>query len=284
MRNCPRRKNSSTPSMLAAGLRRDAGCDERFLCCGTGAGQLGQRGAHGLAALRERGVDDRERTQALRLVAGWLAAGPRDQRRLDIGHRPEHVAADRPREPQLGVPSRLDARHPVRLGARPGGEAVCDFGLHHHEACRDRREPLEERQQDGHGHVVGQVCHQRRRGRPGQLGDLHRVGGDEVEVRGLVGGVLRDRGRQLRRQDLVELHRGDVRCHLEQPEGQRSQAGTDLDDNVIGADTGRTHDASHGVGVDDEILPALLGRADAAGLGQAADVSGSEQPAGLGRG
>jgi len=48
---------------------------------------------------------------------------------------------------------------------------------------------------------------------------------------------------------------------LQQGEGQRTEAGADLQCDIIGSDSGQLDDPAHGVGIGDEILAALLGRA-----------------------
>ena len=61
-------------------------------------------------------------------------------------------------------------------------------------------------------------------------------------------------------------------------QGQRAEAGPDLDDaRRRRATLGGAHDAAHGVGVDDEVLPERLGRADAEPGGELADLGRAEQ-------
>src|SRR5699024_2591645 len=50
-----------------------------------------------------------------------------------------------------------------------------------------------------------------------------------------------------------------------------------LDDGVVPSEPGGADDAAYGVGVDDEVLAALLGRAYAEPVGQCSYVGGAEQ-------
>ena len=73
---------------------------------------------------RERGVDDGEDLLAVRRRGRWLAPGPGDEAGVDVGRRPEDVAADRARSADVGVPRGLDARArrtPSTPAARPAG-------------------------------------------------------------------------------------------------------------------------------------------------------------------
>ncbi len=53
----------------------------------------------------------------------------------------------------------------------------------------------------------------------------------------------------------------DAAGDLQQRQGQRAQTRADLEDDVVGTDARLAHDAADGVGVDDEVLAALLGGA-----------------------
>ncbi len=57
-----------------------------------------------------------------------------------------------------------------------GGQPVRDLGLDHDQAPAQRRQPLEQGQQHGHGHVVGQVGHERRGELTGQVLGLEAAG------------------------------------------------------------------------------------------------------------
>ena len=61
------------------------------------------------------------------------------------------------------------------------------------------------------------------------------------------------------------------------------EAGPDLDDRVVGADLGEPDDPPDRVGVDDEVLPPLLGRADPQSGRQLTDLARAQQRARLGR-
>ena len=67
------------------------------------------------------------------VVVGRVAAGPGDQAGVDVGGRPEDVAADGAGAAYVGVPGGLDRRDAVHLGAGRGGQPVGDLGLHHHQ-------------------------------------------------------------------------------------------------------------------------------------------------------
>ena len=167
----------------------------------------------------------------------------------------------------------------VRRGApeRPVVLRVGDLELDHDEHRREAREDLEEMQEHWDRNVVGRVRDQRVGGRR-QLGDLERIGVDQLEVRGLVGSgcslpILLNRRRQACGQDIVDLNGGDMVSGFQQTQRQRSQAGTDLDDAaVIGKLRGR-NDRAHGIGVDDEVLPLLLSRAQTDVGGDFANVA-----------
>ena len=115
--------------------------------------------------------------------------------------------------------------------------------------------------QDRHRDVVGQVGDQSGRRRARDLLDPHRVAQHDLEGVDVVRGALGDRRRQPPRQQRVDLDGHHARCDLEQSQGERAESRADLDDHVVVADAGVADDAADGVGVDDEVLPALLGRA-----------------------
>ena len=209
---------------LAAGHRVDAGVRQGRLGRLGGAGQLLEGGAERLAALGERGVDDPEDVLAGGVDGRRVAVRPGHQPGVDVGHRPEHVAADRPGPSDVREPGGLDRGHAV--GARPGGsgQPVGDLGLHHDQAVPQRGQQPHQVQEDRHGDVVGQVGDQRGGRRPRDLGDPQGVGLDDLAARGLVGGVGRDGAGQRGGQHRVELdgdHPGDP---LEEREGQRAEA------------------------------------------------------------
>src|SRR5699024_326226 len=73
--------------------------------------------------------------------------------------------------------------------------------------------------------------------------------------------------RQSGGEELVDLDGRDTVPGLEQTEGERAQPGADLDDVRGILEAGGGDDRAHGIGVDDEVLPLLLRRAQT-------DVSG----------
>ena len=81
-----------------------------------------------------------------------------------------------------------------------------------------------------------------------------------------------------RGQHRVDLDRHDPAATSEQRQGQRPEPGPDLDDHVVGADAGGAHDAAHGVGVDDEVLPALLGGPQVELVGEQTHLRRPEEP------
>ena len=88
--------------------------------------------------------------------------------------------------------------------------------------------------QHRHRDVVGQVGDQGRGRRPGKLGDAERVGCDDLEPVDGVRRPLGDGRREPRRQPFVDLDGHDMDADVEEREGQRTQAGSDLDDDVAG--------------------------------------------------
>jgi hypothetical protein len=100
---------------------------------------------------------------------------------------------------------------------------------------------------------------------------------DDLAAGGAVTGVLGDRGRQPGREQVVDLDGDDPGGHLEQREGERTETGADLDDDVVEIDPGLTNDATHGVGVDHEVLTALPGRPEVELGGQPPNLGRPEQ-------
>ncbi len=93
-----------------------------------------------------------------------------------------------------------------------------------------------------------------------------------------------DGGGQRAREHVVDLDGDDPVGGLQQREGEGPEPRPDLDDHVVGPHTGGAHDTADGVGVDHEVLPALLGGPDAEDVGQLTDVGGTEQGIGGGVG
>jgi hypothetical protein len=52
----------------------------------------------------------------------------------------------------------------------------------------------------------------------------------------------------------VDLHGVDLGTRLDQSQSERSQTGTDLEDEVTLADVGEPRDSSHRIGIDHEVL------------------------------
>ncbi len=130
-------------------------------------------------------------------------------------------------------------------------------------------------QQHRHRHVVRQVRDQHL-GLARQLGDAQGVGVDHGEAIGghVVGGGGDGKALGEAVIDLDGDHRGP---RLEDCEGERTEARSDLDDAVGCRDPGRVHDLADRVGVDDEVLPQLLGRGHVEVGGEPTDLGGTEE-------
>ena len=76
----------------------------------------------------------------------------------------------------------------------------------------------------------------------------------------------------------VELDGGHVRPGFDQGEGQRAQAGTDLDHPVAGADARQPDDAPDSVRVDDEVLAQGPARADIVAVEKILRLSPGDHP------
>ncbi len=116
---------------------------------------------------------------------------------------------------------------------------------------------------------------------PGSDGDGERVGVHDLEAVGEVGPLALDRGGQSLGEHVVDLDRDDALHVRQQREGERAEAGADLDDDVVGLELGGADDAPHGVAVDDEVLAALLGGTYAEPLREQTDLGGAQQPVAL---
>ena len=113
--------------------------------------------------------------------------------------------------------------------------------------------------------------------RPGQCGDRQGVGGDDLETIGEVGAALGDRVVEGAGEHVVDLDRHDARHVRKQCESQRAQTRTHLDDDVVLAELGHSHDPTHGVAVDDEVLTSLLRRPHSESFGELAYVGSAEK-------
>jgi hypothetical protein len=60
--------------------------------------------------------------------------------------------------------------------------------------------------------------------------------------------------REHARQSVVDLYRGDARSRFDECFGERAETGADLDNVITRAYLCETRNASHGVGIDDEVL------------------------------
>ena len=198
-----------------------------------------------------------------------LVMGPGDQAGVDVGRRPEHVAADRAGPADVGVPRRLHRRDAVHLRARRGGEPVGHLRLHHHQPVLQRGQHGEQVQQHRHGHVVGQVRHQRGRRRTRQLG--RRAARPPARPRtgrpgaGAYSAIVSGSSPASFSSTSTATTRAATssRARVSEP-----SPGPDLEHHVVGRDAGLADDPAHGVGIDDEVLPALLGRAQVHDRGQ----------------
>ncbi len=90
------------------------------------------------------------------------------------------------------------------------------------------------------------------------------------------GPFLHGRGNTLR-ENGIELDRNHTVDDVEQGEGERTQAGPDLEHDILRADPGDVDDAAHRVRVVHEVLAELLRRAHPELLRECTDLGGSEQ-------
>ena len=79
------------------------------------------------------------------------------------------------------------------------------------------------------------------------------------------------------REPRVDLDGRDVLDDRQQREGERAEARSDLDDDVVRAHPGDADDLAHRVGVDDEVLAPLLGRSHLEPLGELAHLGRPEE-------
>ena len=160
-----------------------------------------------------------------------------DQPGVDVGRRPEDVAADRARPADVGVPGGLDRGHAVRPRAGAGGEPVGDLGLHHHQPALQRRGSASSKvQQHRHGDVVGQVGDQRGRRRAGQRRARQRVGARRPSSRSRSAGACAATVAGSAAASTGSTSTATTRARpRQQRQGQRAQARADLDDHVVAA-------------------------------------------------
>src|SRR5690606_21685887 len=96
-------------------LRADPGAYEGRLGRAGAPGPAGECGAEHLASLGEGSVDAGEHGAAVDVRPRRVAPVETNEPRVDVRHRPEDGPRDRPDEPDVGIPGRLDARHTVGL-------------------------------------------------------------------------------------------------------------------------------------------------------------------------
>ena len=224
------RANSATPS-ASPRARVDPGRPQRPL---GGAGEPAQPASAArrrLAPLGERGVDQGEHLLAGRPPSAAARAG-----RTRPGRSPRWVPARRP----SGRPSRPAARRRTRppsprgrrRSASPGGAASRSATS----ACtitspwRMVGSSLEQVQQHGHRDVVGQVRDQRGRRRAGQSSTRSASAVTTVEPVGRRPARARRRSRAAARRATGSISTAVTRrATVEQREGQRAEARTDLE-------------------------------------------------------
>ena len=138
-----------------------------------------------------------------------------------------------------------------------------DLELHHDEHPLEGGERLQEAEDHRHRDVVGQVGNQGGGLGVGQLAHVHRVRVHEGEAVRVCRCEPAHGGGKGGREARVHLDRGDVSRFGQEGEGERAETGAHLDHGVLDSHTGEADDALDRVGVDDEVLPPLLRRAQA---------------------
>ena len=91
------------------------------------------------------------------------------------------------------------------------------------------------------------------------------------------GRAIGDSGGQMLGEHRIDLDRHHLVDDIEQRQGQRAEAGADLEHGVGAAHPGGGDDPAHGIAVVHEVLSELLGRAYAEPLGQRPHLGGPEQ-------
>ena len=164
----------------------------------------------------------------------------------------------------------------VHLRAGRRGEPLPHLGLHHHDAALEPGERLEEVQQHRHATRCRAGSRRAPSGSPGS--SVTRSASASTTVSAPSGDAVRGRGRgQALGEAVVDLDGGDGCPGLEDREGQRSETRPHLDHAVARNHLGDVHDLADRVGVDDEVLPELLGRRDVEVGGEGADLGGAEE-------
>ena len=275
------RSHSARPSSSARAVGRDAGGLERL-----GADQSVEGPPQHLAAVGESGPHHREQA----VVGGVARARPtapvgrarsgRRSRRtstdstLGRGMKPRPAPGPPPR--RVGPVGHLDRHRPVGLVAGAGGQPLPHLPLDHHQQRGHLGRLLQHPDHQGHGHVVGQVGHQRPgpARRPRRPGPAQQVGPVEGQGVGLdhPDAQRLDLGAEHRQHVPVDLDRGDRGPRLHQGQGQRPEPGPDLHHRPSRGDPGQADDPADGVAVGHEVLAQRPAGAQVVGHEQLVDL------------
>src|SRR5215204_4892325 len=93
----------------------------------------------------------------------------------------------------------------------------------------------------------------------------------------VVGSTLGHRLRECTGEHRVDLDGQYLRVRLEQSQRQRAEAWSHLEHDITGSDFCETHNAAHGVGIDDEVLAPTLGGPDTELVGEATNRGWAKQ-------
>ena len=220
--------------------------------------------AHHLAPLPERRIDDREDLGSRsRSSPVGSRRRHRDQTGVDVRGGPEDGAADQAGAPHVGVPGRLDAGHAVDLRARAGGQPLGDLELHHDEDPLDASGSVASScRSTGTATLYGRLATSavgagpggRRAAarRPPPPGGARRASGaNSATVSGRAAASTGSIS------TAVTWWPRSSRASVSEP-----RPGPTSSTTSSSAELGGSHDPPHRVGVDDEVLATLLGRAD----------------------
>ena len=237
--------------------------------------------AQRLAALREGGVDHGEDL----LAGGGRRRGSRRVQATSpestLGAGQNTLRADRAGPAHVGVPGGLHRRHAVRLRARGGGQPVGDLGLHHDQPRAQAWEalaagaaaPAPRRCRAGWRPArwaAVRAARRRAARRPATTSSRSACAGRVPPRWPAAGRPAPGRPRPRRPARRPRAGRGSA-----------TRARPDLDDHVVGADAGGAHDPAHRVGVDDEVLPALLGGVRSSSAASRTDLRRPKTRAGM---
>ena len=191
-----RTRAARAPRRARAGPRPIASSAAAAACSREATPGERERVGERLAAVRERRLDEP-------LHAGVDArpsAAERDERRLDVRPRPEHLARHGMEAGALGRELQQHRDRAVGLRPRHGEEAVGDLALHHHAPEARAREAVEALDHERRRDVVRQVRDELRRRRlerrPGRARARPASGSSSAGCRG---GAARASGRARRR-------------------------------------------------------------------------------------